>query len=163
MSSTLTTSIRVMNNDALPTQLDYAWAAGFLDGEGCFGIYQYRNKRSTIHHASREARISCAQVKTEPLEKLSWLFGGTVRFCRQTDYGSTLHQWHLSSGASVRNCIELVLPFLVNKKEEAEIVLEFAKLIRRRGRRKTGAPTYEPEELALRLDLIDRMAAIRRG
>jgi hypothetical protein len=69
----------------------------------------------------------------------------------------------LSSGASVRNCIELVLPFLVNKKEEAEIVLEFAKLIRRRGRRKTGAPTYEPEELALRLDLIDRMAAIRRG
>jgi len=42
------------------------WAAGFLEGEGCFSSYG----------KGRAIRVAAPQVQREPLEKLQRLFGG---------------------------------------------------------------------------------------
>ena len=45
---------------------DIAWAAGFLEGEGCFAL----NRKTCC--------ITAAQVQREPLERLLRLFGGKI-------------------------------------------------------------------------------------
>lgn len=57
-----------------PTTRDLEWAAGFLEGEGCF----YRDQRRT-----GGLRVTVAQVNLAPLERLSALFGGNVRLLRR--------------------------------------------------------------------------------
>lgn len=54
---------------------DIAWAAGFLEGEGCF-------------HPARQ-KITAAQVQLHPLEKLRDLFGGSIK--KYGPYGSSKH------------------------------------------------------------------------
>jgi hypothetical protein len=51
----------------VPTPLDWAWAAGFIDGEGC--ILLTRNS----------PRVTACQKDRELLDRLLALFGGTVR------------------------------------------------------------------------------------
>ena len=49
------------------TNLDLAWAAGFLEGEGSFC------------RSLDRPRLVATQVNREPLDKLSSMFGGSVR------------------------------------------------------------------------------------
>lgn len=49
------------------------WAAGFLEGEGCFGL---RDRKTTKHGRSLDLKAS--QVNPEPLYRLRALFGGSV-------------------------------------------------------------------------------------
>ena len=49
---------------------DLYWAAGFLEGEGGFGMYGPKNAWS----------VQAAQVQKEPLERLKSLFGGSITY-----------------------------------------------------------------------------------
>lgn len=51
------------------TDCDIAWAAGFLEGEGCFAL-----SRTTC-------TVTAAQVQREPLERLQKMFGGSIYSC----------------------------------------------------------------------------------
>ena len=48
---------------------DIYWAAGFMEGEGCF---------STARKARSGFQVTAAQVTLEPLERLVSLFGGAI-------------------------------------------------------------------------------------
>lgn len=52
-------------------RVDIAWAAGFLEGEGCF-----MKRKNPLH--SMSPRISAVQKQREPLDRLVKLFGGKV-------------------------------------------------------------------------------------
>ena len=54
------------------TVKDIAWAAGFLEGEGCFTPGGYGRKRGS------SPWIGAAQVQREPLERLQKMFGGSI-------------------------------------------------------------------------------------
>ena len=65
---------------------DLGWAAGFLEGEGCF-------------HASRTCfQVSANQVQREPLAKLQKLFGGRINLKSKNLRGneSPCHAWTLT-------------------------------------------------------------------
>lgn len=51
-----------------PTALDRAWAAGFLEGEGCFVQRKW----------TRQVSVIGVQVNPEPLLRLQEVFGGSV-------------------------------------------------------------------------------------
>ena|ERR1041385_476234 len=51
-----------------PTTFDLYWAAGFLDGEGCFTVY-----------TDCYPRLSAGQTERWPLERLQEIFGGNIR------------------------------------------------------------------------------------
>jgi hypothetical protein len=92
-----------------------AWAAGFLDGEGSIGIY--------MNSGSYRLMVSAGQKNNvEPLERLLALFGGTIQ---NNDYGSyATHYWMISS-RQAGSALKEMLPFLVVKREQAELALEF--------------------------------------
>lgn len=125
----------------------HAWAAGFIDGDGCFSLARYGKK---IAPTSRAVSISAVNNSLAPLEELQSLFGGSVRFSRKTAAGNDHWQWHLTGAPAIREAITAMLPYLVEKKEIAEIVFAYAVLVRRRGKK-----TIPEDELKQRQILID--------
>lgn len=63
----------VMKATRSPTDRDLAWAAGFLEGEGCFS----KNVGRSVS-AVGNARVHAGQVQREPLERLLEIFGGSL-------------------------------------------------------------------------------------
>lgn len=66
----------------MATAADLYWAAGFLEGEGCF------------QGAGRgQLSIEAAQVQKEPLLRLLRLFGGTIGTYRRKLPWRTINKW----------------------------------------------------------------------
>jgi len=55
-----------------------AWAAGFIDGEGCVRISRRRAKTRGYGNVVHMAEVSVAQVDPSPLIKLQVLYGGRL-------------------------------------------------------------------------------------
>jgi hypothetical protein len=114
----------------VPVESDYAWAAGFIDGEGTFSITKHVNGVN-----SYKPHLAVSQVDRRPLDRLQVLFGGHVKSMRsrhpnQSDYW----RWGLASAQAFRELLPHLLPWLIVKREEAEIVLDFCKLVGPKGR-----------------------------
>ena len=86
-----------------PTMADLAWAAGFLEGEGHFGV----NDRNT--HASTVVRAT--QKNLEPLHRLQRILGGTVNPCRSDGFG----EWR-TYGVRARGIMFTLFSFLSARK-----------------------------------------------
>jgi hypothetical protein len=85
---------------------DLEWAAGFIDGEGCF----YVCKRTGV------MRVTVAQNDRWPLDKLTTLFGGAITPAK-TPKGKPSWQWHLvgSRGAGL---IMTLYPLMSPRRQE---------------------------------------------
>lgn len=103
-------------------QLELAWAAGFIDGEGYIGTSDCTRKTDKSGVRRFSAVVDVSQVKPEPIYKLQQLLGGNVR-AFNTAYG-VHHTWRLYGDNTIA-ALRLVIPYLVNKRRQAELVIEF--------------------------------------
>jgi hypothetical protein len=111
-----------------PTKIQAAWAAGFIDGEGCFGIYPLRNSQMA-HGTKHEVSIRVGQTTVEPLEILSDLFGGAIHERRNSEPNrKKLFQWKVVGPVKMAVVVETVLPYLVVKKRQAVVIRAFCDL-----------------------------------
>lgn len=93
-----------------PTLAELHWAAGFLEGEGCFSV------------ASRKgARVQAAQVNRTPLEKLAGMFGGRLRDSK-ADRNPRWQAitWWTVNGSRALGVMQTLYPLLTEKRQ-AEI------------------------------------------
>jgi hypothetical protein len=94
-----------------PRHIDLAYAAGFIDGEGCF-------------RWSRTARVS---VKTTYPHVLRWLqhtFGGSVsQVFAGNGIARSAFEWNIYSQNAIDLCA-LLLPYLKEKREQASILMQ---------------------------------------
>lgn len=99
-----------MGRDAL-----VAWAAGFLDGEGHF--------RARPGRRTGSVEIEVHQVNPAPLRRLLDLFGGHLELRRRlaSTRCRSVYRWRVT-GARARRAAAALLPFLMNKRPEAEAV-----------------------------------------
>lgn len=100
---------------------DIAWAAGFLDGEGHFGVNGARG-RCQPFMAATQAR------NREPLDKLAELFDGSVH-CYDYAYKNSYCTWRLSGARRLAIALPLLIPYLVVKNEQAIALLLLAECI----------------------------------
>ncbi len=142
-----------------PSSTDLAWAAGFLDGDGCFTLNKHSSRGT--HPTSRSLHVGAVQVGTAPLEVLEQMLGGKVTRLGITKGGNEIHQWRLSSADNVKRVVPMLLPYLRFKRREAEIVLEFAQTMRPRGRVPNGVEAHPRHVVAKRELLISELAMIR--
>jgi hypothetical protein len=112
---------------------DIAWAAGILDGEGSIGAY-------TNGNGGRVLSVQVGNTDFRMVQKLHDMFGGCLRETNPCASGRTYWQWKTTSRVAA-SCLRLVLPYLITKKEQAEVALVFSD---------TRGSTAR-EELALRL------------
>lgn len=99
-----------------------AYAAGFFDGEGTVDI-RYRKTHGGKYDRF-ELRCSMSQVNTEVLHWFHANFGGSV--CSRKS--GAISQW-VVVGPSATDFLRRVHPFLIVKREQASIGLEFGETL----------------------------------
>jgi hypothetical protein len=104
--------------DAISTrQLELAWAAGFMDGEGCFGLVRstarvrgprwYKVRASATQHGQ-------PHVVPDVLDRLRCALGGIGRIERHS--GVDAFKWVVEGDAQVGSVVEVLAPFLGERK-----------------------------------------------
>lgn len=98
---------------------DYAWAAGYVDGEGCFCAYM-QNKGGP--NQTFTVSLTAASIDRVSLDKLKHLFGGAI--CGPYKRGKNKeHYTYTITGQRVILAAKKMLPYLTVKRERAELVL----------------------------------------
>ena len=96
----------------------WAWAAGFIDGEGCISF------RRLSSGGCKGIVVSATQARSvDPLERLSKVFGGHTQV-RPRPNKSTVYRWGVWSRDHSRWFLTGILPYLTVKRAEALLALE---------------------------------------
>lgn len=119
-----------------PTEAELAWAAGVLDGEGCICIYG-RPGRISKKSGFRALALIINVVNTDPRMpfKMKEIFGGNCNLTaerRNNPRRRPVMSW-IITGRPAGVVLTKVLPYLVIKKEQAEVAIAYAGTIGRTG------------------------------
>lgn len=134
----------------------YYWAAGFVDGEGCI----------TVHKNSNNSHILRLQVdSTTPsvLGVLHGLFGGRVNGpYNRGQYKDSYNRrpiWVWSAcGKEALSALEKIEPYLLVKREQAQLALSFPPPNKRGPRIRTSEEVWNRrEEIRLQLQVEKRL------
>ena len=111
-----------------------AYTAGFIEADGCFNISSSPTIRITNKHIPTLQRF------------VDW-WGGSIRSKVQPP---DCWEWNLS-GPAVVPMIDLLMPYLMMKKDSAQCLLDFRLTIGARGRRITAETKLVRESIIQRL------------
>ena len=110
-----------------PTELVKAYLAGFVDGEGCFTISVYNPPSDRGAAAGRwDCRLSVYNSNLDILRHFQEYFGGFIQVRDRSNGGE--RNWRAAgqivwTGKLFAVVAKAILPYLVVKKEQAELVL----------------------------------------
>jgi hypothetical protein len=111
------------------TQIDVAYCAGLVDGEGCIRIkksqaYRCQGRTTPGYHATMMIRM----VERAAIEFVADVLGGTIRKEKpHAKSGRAMYTWSISdakAGAAARS----ILPYLRVKRRQAELILRLRDL-----------------------------------
>lgn len=130
-----------------------AWTIAW---EGCLGLYKAR--RSEGHSFQIIPVVDVSNTNRELLEAFAKLVGyGKVYHQSNHHHDGTnwkdMHKWQLTSLETVKRFCEEILPYLPAKKEQAEILIRFAK--RRMEVATSGIRTCDKHTTWTTLDFTD--------
>lgn len=143
---------------------ELAYMAGIIDGEGSIyiGNFSSNPKTGTLHYQTN------MEVTNTDKGLIDWListFGGRCNYytAKQTPKNSrrAVYRW-IASGERLTDICHKMLPYLVIKKRQAEIMIEMRKTYERTSIKKgqQGTQPIEPEVLAARKLLFDEMRSL---
>ena len=131
--------------------IDLAYMAGFFDGEGCISVRRKRVPQGQKHRHYM-LTISVGQISCIPLQP--FLEHGGKLF--QNEYkGTLMYYWRLS-GYDATDFLKLILPYLLLKKELAELAIEFQSGFAHKG----TYPFLDDIEIARREELYHSCRAL---
>ncbi len=105
-----------------PSQVDLAWAAGLMDGEGTITIHPGRGATRNLPRLI--ATLSMTNIT--PLHRLRELFGGSITEKKPTSSGKPYFRWDIADRKADR-VVRAVYPYLrcPDKIFQAELAIEF--------------------------------------
>lgn len=123
------TSIKSMGNQQV-TFITLAWLAGIWDGEGTFGIYRYaRNKNGKWSYCGRLTLSNTSIPMIDEIIRIMNLLEVKIDIWKETKQRKINHKKaiHLTVNRidSVKKVCELLLPYLIAKKDRAELLIKF--------------------------------------
>ncbi len=109
-----------------PTKIDYAYIAGFLDGDGSLMVQLKSRAKDNLPH--RLMFTICFYQDTRHEATLSWIrdIFGIGYLSRRNDGMSELR---INGYLRVKTVLELLVPYLKFKKVQAEAILESTRLL----------------------------------
>ena len=107
-------------------ETDYAYMAGYIDGDGCFYIGHERSPKRL--KPKPIVSIIISSVNNKVLYHFKSLYGGSVNISKKTS-GNNKSQYHLIL-KKTESCklINGILPYLTEKRDQCILLLEFAAL-----------------------------------
>lgn len=144
-------------------QLKLAYCAGFFDGEGSISIhFSMRDMKNGKAYPRWQEEVKVTQLDKTPLLVFKELFGGYIyKTLHYTINRIPYHRydWKLASNQA-HEFLEIIAPYLILKKEEAEIAVEFGTTFYIIGKRDTRNGV-KSEVLAKRKELHDKIRQVR--
>lgn len=141
-----------------------AYLAGIIDGEGSIyiGNFSKNPKTGTLHY---QTNMEVTNTDENLIKWLIYTFGG--RFNRytfkQTPVNSRrpVFRW-IASGELLTHLCHLLLPYLIIKKRQCEIMIEMRKTFKGTGavKGKSGCQAVSEEILMIRKSLFDEMRSL---
>ena len=107
------------------SEIELAYIAGIIDGEGCIGIHKCPDKRGV----SRLHYLYLCTSNNNPLlhEFMQLRLGGNISKRQQQSNWNPNYKWFVRS-KKAENVLRMVLPYLLLKKEQAKISIEFSEV-----------------------------------
>lgn len=103
---------------------DFAYLAGYIDGDGCF--YIGHEKSSKVKRSKKVFCIIINSVNECTLNSFKKVFGGSVQLSKKAqDNTKPLFRYTLRK-RDILAFIYKLIPFLVEKREECEIAIKFS-------------------------------------
>jgi len=141
-------------SDKLPTlkcsETDKAYLAGLIDGDGsiCLNKEKRRYYRLNVEVSSRNK---------DHLEYIQRIFGGYI--VESMKNGAKLYVW-MCRGRQAEAVLRAIAPYLILKKKQAEIALEYRDMFRNKGKNRFNPLT--PEEIKRREEIYNSLRKINR-
>ena len=137
----------------------YAWLAGFIDGEGCIYIAKTKNEKVSWGF-SYTLRLEITQANKPVLEKIknrigfgSNVWNKSILKNRKPNTWSEVYALKFSSNQAYE-IIKNIYPYLVIKKKQASLAIEFQELVRGNyGRKKNRVVDYFERQVKYRDNL----------
>lgn len=112
-------------------KVDLAYAAGFIDADGCILLESSRDKRN-ITPGRFVPKVNATNVARQPIEMLHEMFGGTFYLHKRSPEGRARNnfkqQWHqfvwAVSGDRAVEVARVIEPYLRRKSEQARLLCE---------------------------------------
>ena len=114
-------------------ELDYAWAAGFLDGDGSFSLRAYnRYKRNMIQPV-----VQSSQLCPEPLERLYKIAdGGSINDNTVSPLGKQVWRIQIYGRDRLITFLNGIYPYLIVKQKQCGLLLQVLAKQKTRGENK---------------------------
>ena len=138
------------------TEAELAYLAGLVDGEGCFyiGHVKTRSKPTGLPYYNYHSLLKISNNCKEVLEWVYNTFGGrTTLFNKKTkDHTRNFitYDWY-ATGYLVRDLTILLLPYLIIKKAQAEVMIKMRNTFPESGSRGPCQPNADILELRAKL------------
>lgn len=135
---------------------DICWLAGIIDGDGCIGVHKQKSGKKTTYVPSFGLSTTCQKTYLFLDNLFNQLEIGHHWIYRTVQNKNWRDRWCLQVRGMKRvdKLLGMVYPYLVTKREEAELIKNFIQLRILRG--KKGA--YSQEEI----EIIERTKEIKR-
>jgi hypothetical protein len=134
--------VRVTTETPNNSKTDFSYLSGFFDGEGTASLIQFHGG-GYLQHA---ARVYITNTDLPILNFACGLFGGSIG--PHENMGKQCYRWELRKNEERMRFLLYCLPYLIVKREEAKIVLEFLRL-------------GKVEDVELRKKFYDRLKKIK--
>jgi hypothetical protein len=142
----------------MPTEIDWARLAAYIDGEGCVDIVPAGRNFHATHHRRPQLQVRIQIGNTDPRLPV-WCkenFGGSTRLAtKQNPKWRASMYWIINSAKAVeilKNCY----PYFLLKREQAEIAIAFQKTVTR-----PGVKGYPDSVHDYRHELSETMKALK--
>lgn len=153
----------------MPTEIDWARLAAYIDGEGHIGICSEKNRKRAYSFS-----VSIGNTDKRLMEWLSETFGGLPIRDKSTIRKKKYWLWFVN-GERASAILTGCLPYFIMKRDQAEIGIQFYDLLRKQIEERKARPVKfgtsflteemikQREELADRLHLVREKACERQS
>ena len=130
-----------------------SYIAGFTDGEGWIGLSRRKKTWANGQGTYLRPIVSLTQKDRRPLDWISSLVGNAGHIHVDGRFGQ-IHELKFD-GPAIRWLLPQLIPFLIVKKKQAELVLRFCNLCRYMGKRLTHEQLAEREGVRAELEALN--------
>jgi len=132
-----------------PSPTELAWAAGIIEGEGCFGI---GNRSKKDRHL--RPKIVVGNTDRAMTDQLRYLFGGSIWY-RDRDFPrKPMWTWTVACKKAIET-IRSISPYMVTKRDQAALVLKVGRTAIYGGKGNKVPDSIKEEREDLRQRLYD--------
>jgi hypothetical protein len=141
------------------SQLEIAWAAGIIDGEGCIFISRVMPTATnaclqTHYRLGIKVTMGCKAT----VEKVSEIFGSGSKYTVAQVRWNYAYTWMVWTNGA-KDCLLAIQPYCITKSKEIEVALEFLDMPKWYGGQHRGPKS--PEHQQAEYDIWDRMRRLK--